>query len=290
MKKRPVYLVLLAVAVMLFANSCVENSKQYKELAAERDSLLAVSQSTSNDFDSTMSIISEIENALAEVRTSEGIIMVDNPEDNGNQAVAQINALEQKLQENREKLDNLEKRLAEQGSKNKSLAQTIDRLQKEIDEKDKSLNDLKAQLQSTKEELQVSQGRVQELSGTVSNLNENINNLNSQNASQQAVISTQETAINTVYYCVSTLKNLKKMGLFAKGDVLKKSFDKQQFVSADKRKLVNIALNSKKASILTTHPEGSYELVKGEDGALTLHIIDAASFWNISNYLIVSIK
>ncbi len=61
-------------------------------------------------------------------------------------------------------------------------------------------------------------------------------------------------------------------------------------ISADKRNLHIIPLNTKKATILTNHPESSYQLTKNDEKMLSLEIIDSEAFWNISNYLIISIK
>ena len=61
-------------------------------------------------------------------------------------------------------------------------------------------------------------------------------------------------------------------------------------IAADKRELKSITLNTTKATILTNHPESSYQLTKGDDDNLSLEIVDQDAFWNISNYLIISIK
>ena len=63
-----------------------------------------------------------------------------------------------------------------------------------------------------------------------------------------------------------------------------------QFMQADKRELSSIPLNTKKATLITTHPEGSYEITESEEGSKVLNITDKEAFWSISKYLIVSIK
>ena len=129
----------------------------------------------------------------------------------------------------------------------------------------------------------------------VENLNENINNLNNQNAEQQATINLQDAALNTVYYIVAPISTLEELGLADGGGLFSKSraatdINKNVMISADKRELSVIPLNTKKATILTNHPESSYQLTKGDDNMLSLSIVDPEAFWNISNYLIISIK
>ena len=130
---------------------------------------------------------------------------------------------------------------------------------------------------------------------TISKLKEDIDNLNNQNAEQQAVIRNQDVELNTVYYFVAPMETLVERGLANKGGLFSKStasneIDKSMMVAADKRELKLIALNTTKATILTNHPESSYQITKGDDGMLSLNILNADAFWNTSNYLIISIK
>jgi hypothetical protein len=290
MKKTSVFLAVLCV-IAISSTSCVEKSKKYQALVAERDSLQMVNQMVTSEFDSTISTINEIENALQSVRESEGVIVVENLEgdDAQNRAVSEIMAMQQTLQQNRQKIADLEKKLASKGSANSALNATIKRLKEEMDEKDAYINNLK-------DELQKQNIKIEEFNVLVTNLNENIDNLANIKASQEATIKEQDAAMNSVWYYVAPMANLKENGLVSKGglfkgkEVLQQGFSKEIFNQADKRELKSIALNSKKANILTNHPENSYELIKGEDGMLTLQINDADSFWNISDYLVISIK
>ena len=283
--------------VAMFATSCnVEKSEKYQALLAERDSLQSVAIAASGGYDEALNTINEIENALEAVRAAEGIIIVENQEGNTNRAVSEINAIQQTLQDNRDKIDKLEKQLAEQGANSKALKQTIDRLKKQIDEKDTYINSLKNELQLSKEQIAELNTQVSDLNQNIDNLNSDIENQNVQIAAQQATINIQDATINTVWYCVATNKVLVEKGLITKGglfsssDLAGQGIDKTQLVQADKRSLTQIPLNTKKATLITKHPEGSYQLVEGESGALTLEITDTNAFWSISNYLIVSIK
>ena len=114
--------------VGLMAVSCnVERSDKYQALLAERDSLYTEAVAAKGGFDQALNTINEIENALESVRAQENIIMMDNQEGNTNKAVSEINAIQQTLQENRNKINDLEKQLAEQGATSKALKQTVSR-------------------------------------------------------------------------------------------------------------------------------------------------------------------
>lgn len=284
--------VFFSTMLLAFASvSCtdVEKSEQYQSLLAERDSLQVVAAAANGDFDAALRTINEIENALESVRAAEGIIIMENQEGNTNKAFDEINAIQQTLQQNREKISNLEKQLSAQGSKSKAMAQMVDRLKEQLDSKDTYINSLK-------EELQLKDVEIDKLNEQVADLNENIETLNTQSAAQQETIMNQDAAMNTVWYCVATAQVLTEKGLLTKGGIFQgkeltdSAFDNSNFTKVDKRNLSSIPLNTKKANILTKHPAGSYELAVGENGALTLNIIDKVAFWNQSNYLVISIK
>ena len=286
-----------ALFLIALVTSCdVERSEKYQTLLAERDSLYTEAVAAKGGFDNALSTINEIENALESIRAAEGIILMENQEGNTNKAVSEINAIQQTLRENRDKINALEKQLAEQGSKSKALNQTINRLKKQLDDKD-------VYISSLKDELQESRQQIANLSEQVSDLNENINDLNSsldvmnvKNAVQQATIENQDAMLNTVWVCIANEQTLiekgivSKVGLFQAKEISKQGFDNSQFMQADKRDLNIIPLNTKKAKIMTNHPESSYQINGEAEGLLELQILDKDAFWSISNYLVVSIK
>lgn len=288
---------IICFASVLFLSSCnVERSEKYQSLLAERDSLYTEVVAAKGGFDQALNTINEIEEALELVRAAEGIIMVENQEGNTNQAVSQINAIQQTLQENRTKINDLEKSLAEQGSKSKALAQTVNRLKTQLEEKDNFIASLKSELQQSQAQITDLNNQVADLNDDILSLNDNIESLNVQNAAQQATINSQDAALNTVWVAVATAQVLKDKGIITKGglfqpsELSKQGLDKNQFVQSDKRDLTQIPLNTKKANIMSNHPDGSYELVQNEEGALVLNILDKDTFWSVTNYLVISIK
>ena len=137
--------------------------------------------------------------------------------------------------------------------------------------------------------------QVSDLHENIDSLNENIDVLSVQNAAQQATIENQDAALNTVWVCIATPQVLKekgivKGGLFQANEISNKGFDQHQFMQADKRELTNVPLNTRRATIITTHPEDSYEIVEDENKSKVLYIKDKEAFWSISKYLVVSIK
>lgn len=293
MKKTALILVLGALIGGM--SSCVVSTKKYKALEAERDSLAMIASTATTDYENSLKTLNEIEEALNTIREAENIIMMENQEGNSNYAVAQIEAIDRTIQQNKAKIAELEQQLAESGSKSKQLNATITRLKNELDEKDTYINNLRLELNASQEQVAQLTEQVEGLNKNVEDLNENINNLNAQSAEQQATIHLQDAALNTVYYIVAPMSTLEELGLAERGGLFSKShalteINKNTMVSADKRELHVIPLNTKKATILTNHPESSYQLTKDDDNMLSLEIVNPDAFWNISNYLIISIK
>lgn len=274
----------------------VERSEKYQTLLAERDSLYTEVVAAKGGFDEALNTINEIENALESVRAQENIIMMENQEGNTNRAVSEISAIQQTLQDNRNKINDLEQRLAEQGTKSKALNQTVSRLKKQLEEKDTFIKNLKDELQQSKAQIATLNEQVSDLSENINELNSNLDVMAVQNAAQQATIENQDAQLNTVWICIAPQQTLVEKGIVSKGglfqasEISKQGFDKSQFMQGNKRDLSVIPLNTKKAKIMTNHPESSYQLVEGEEGSLSIDILDKDAFWSISNYLVVSIK
>jgi hypothetical protein len=106
-----------------------------------------------------------------------------------------------------------------------------------------------------------------------------------------------DRSLHTIYYIVGQEKKLReaqiisKEGLIGRTLVVAKQNSLDFFMQADSRELLEVAINQKKAEIVTSHPEGSYELIKGADKTiLKLVITDPTRFWESSKMLIVSYR
>ena len=289
--------IVCASCALFLATSCnVERSDKYQALLAERDSLYTEAVASKGGFDQALNTINEIENALESVRAQENIIMMENQEGNTNKAVSEINAIQQTLQENRQKIEKLEKQLAEQGATSKALNQTVSRLKKQLEEKDTYIASLKDELQQSKQQIADLSEQVSDLNQNINELNQNLDVMNVQNAVQQATIENQDALLNAVWVCIAPQQTLVEKGIVSKGglfqasEISKQGFDKTQFNQLDKREVESIPLNTKKPKMMTNHPDNSYQIVDSEDGNKILQIIDKEAFWSMSNYLVVSIK
>jgi len=251
-------------------------------MQAQLDSLTQVNESAKTEYDEAMNTLNEIEDAMAQVRASENLLLVQAKEGDGNTAVAEIKALQDLIDQNKQKIADLESKLSSSNKTNTTLKSTITKLKAELEEKDQYVETLK-------EELSARNIKIDELNERVSGLSSNIDSLTVVSAQQNEVIKSQESALNTVWYCVGSSRELKDWDVVS-GKTIMPNGSNSFFTAVDKREFSYLPLASKRATILTTHPEGSYDLVKGEDKMLTLKVLDKNAFWSVSRYLIISVK
>ena len=87
-----------------------------------------------------------------------------------------------------------------------------------------------------------------------------------------------------------TKSELKEQGILSKGEVLKSHFNKNYFTKIDIRVDKEIKLYSKKATMMTSHPAGSYTLNTDANGQYVLRITNPQQFWSTSKYLVILVK
>jgi len=104
----------------------------------------------------------------------------------------------------------------------------------------------------------------------------------------------------TTYYTEGTYQELKEKGVIANDGwtpwdgrklELNENLSPRAFTEIDKRETKSIPVNSKKASLVSDHPEGSYTFQKNEEGMIaSLEIKNPDEFWKISDYLVLEVK
>jgi uncharacterized coiled-coil protein SlyX len=116
---------------------------------------------------------------------------------------------------------------------------------------------------------------------------------------KQKQITDRVNELNTAHVAMGTYKELKEEGILAKeGGVLglgasraiQENFDNTHFTTLDIRTTKTIPLHTKKAKVISEHPDNSYSLVE-EDGQIAyLQIENPAEFWKISKYAVIEVK
>lgn len=248
--------------------------------------------------DSLLVLVNDISDGMSQIKDLEKIIST--PGGLGNETASRkeqikndMIAIQQALQERRERLAELEKKLEQTGGETNTLKRTISNLKAQIAEQTTEIATLTNQLASANI-------KIEELTSTVNTLNTSVDSLKTDVEAERAAKAAAEEAalaadreLNACYYAIGTNKELKerdilKSGFLRKTKVMKGDFDMNYFTTADKRTLNEIATHSKKAKIMTSQPEDSYQIVD-VNGQKVIKITNPAKFWQLSNFLVIEV-
>lgn len=280
--KKLVFLSLVCAAII---TSCDGGAK--KELQAQNDSLMVALSNRDAELDEIMSIFNEVEEGFRQINEAENRVDLQSDkvnEKNVDKIKDDIRFISEKLQSNREQIAKLEKQLQNSQYNSAQLKKAIDNLTAELEAKQQQIESLQAELASKNI-------RIAELDEAVAGLNQNVNELTADNEAKAATVASQDKALNAAWFVFGTKSELKDQKILVKGDVLQSSdFNKDYFTQIDIRTTKEIKLYSKRATLLTTHPDGTYEFVEDSAGQLTFKVTNPKEFWSVSRYLVIQVK
>lgn len=280
--------VLFALCVPAFLASCNQGAKSNDSLQAQNDSLMLELSNRDAELDEIMGSFNEIQEGFREINEAENRVDLSEgtieSQSSADKIKEDIRFISQKLQSNREEIARLEKQLKNSNYQSAQLRKAIKNLTAELEAKQKQIETLQAELASKNI-------RIAELDEAVADLNKNVDELTAENEAKTQTVAVQDKALNTAWYVFGTKSELKDQKILKSGEVLKNNeFNKDYFTEIDIRKDKVIKLYSKRAELLTTHPTGSYELVKDDKGQLTLKITNPNQFWSVSRYLVIQVR
>ena len=280
---------LFLLPLCLFALMACDGAKKAEERAQhERDSLMQVIDEKDVELNEIMGSINEVQEGFRLINEAEGRITVTNgnPESASSREVIRENMLfiQQTMKENRDKIAQLREKLKSTTVNVEKLTKTIENLSKQLEAQNQRIQELEATL-AEKDLLLIEQ------SERISTLNENVSALTADNEQKQETIQAQDKDLHSAWFVFGTKAELKEQKILQKGDVLRSGdFNKDYFTKIDIRIDKEIKLYSKSAEILTSHPSGSYNLVKDSKGQYLLKITDPSKFWSTSKYLVIQVK
>lgn len=278
--------VLFSLCVAALA-SCDNGAQNKSALQAQNDSLMIELSTRNAELDEIMGAFNEIQEGFREINEAENRVNLNGGIENQSAASKvkdDIRFISEKLKSNREQIAALEKQLKNSKYQSAQLKKALQNLNKELAEKQQQIETLQAELASKNI-------RIAELDEAVVGLNKNVEDLTAENEAKAKTVASQDKALNTAWYVFGTKSELKDQKILQKGGVLKNGdFNKDYFTKIDIRTDKEIKLYSKRAELLTTHPEGSYELVKDDKNQLVLKIKNPNAFWSVSRYLVIQVR
>lgn len=284
MKKIAYYLV--AATIIVMATSCNGGSASMKE---QLDSLQTAYEQRNADYNELNEYLGVIATGLDSIALQEGQLLKNDegPTLNREQIKKNLDSFQQTLQNQRERIAVMEKKLQTNQKYSAHLRSIIATMKQQLAQKDEEIANLRK--------------LVDDKNVDIARLKENVQNLQQRNemqtgliASHEETIKNQESSLNTVYIKIGTKKELKNAGLLD-GGFLKKTkvdfdkIDKSAFKAVDKREIGQIDLgNAKKAKVMTPQPEGSYRIDQAGKSTI-LSITDKEKFWAVYDFVIIQI-
>lgn len=278
---------IIPVCILALA-SCTQGNKSTDETLRERDSLMQILNQKDEELNDLMTSINEVQEGFQRINEAEGRITVANGnlESNSSREVIRENIeyIQNAMQQNRDLIAQLQQKLKTSSFNAQALQKTIENLQAQLDQQNQRIQELEANL-AEKDIVIAQQG------DQIDNLNENVNTLTEENKQKAQTVAAQDKELNKAWFVFGTKAELKEQKILKNGDVLKSSdFNKNYFTEVDIRTMKEIKLYSKKATLLTNHPAGTYTLEKDSKGEYVLRITNAQKFWSVSKFLVIQVK
>lgn len=278
-----------ALGVVALLASCV--SRQVAVEAESRsDSLELVVSAKDSLINAVFADINAISENLALIKSRENLITVAGESEGGRRPVEEIDndikAIDRLLRKNRAKIESLQRSAAQLRKANLR----IDGLEKMIADMNRQLAEKKAEVEQLHESLVRMGDEVKSLTEEVAVRSAEVENLSGEKVELQ-------NQLNTVYYIVGAEKELRdaqiinKQGFIGRTLTVGRNSNFDSFTMTDSRLLSEVPVGQKKATLVTSHPEGSYELVTDANKVVEkLIITDPVRFWESSKILIISCK
>lgn len=291
------YLILLIVAI---SSSC--DLRKYKLMEEENETLKSKVIEQDSSLVAFLNAFMDIEKNLAEIRQRElAISLVDEEFGLSEKEIQEkieghIEVIDSLLLYNKSVLNGVRAQLRTAKGKNLDLINKANEIEKSLNAQIDVKNQQVAKL---KEDLQRMNMRMEELNAGITNLREENQQLKQLNQQKEETINKRTNELNTAYFVVADNKELREKNIIVKKggfigigktEVLSRRLNPNQFQKIDIRETATITFEAKKMEIVSTHPEGSYEVVMGDKLVQGLEILNPERFWLNSKFLVISIN
>jgi chromosome segregation ATPase len=301
-RKRQLTTIVIAVFVVIAAvigTVVIYNQKQaeVETLASKNTDLNELIEDRDSVVNELVTAFNEIENNLKFIKEKRKQLSIENEKEGGadkKQAIIEdINLMNKMLEESSQHISNLEKKLKDSGIKLNSfqekiaaLSQTVADQNSEIEEFQRIIEEKDFMVADLNQKVETMEFEIAKQSDTI--------------ASKLNVIEQKTMQLNTGHIAYGTFKELKEkgllvreggfLGLLGQNKTIQENFDDEYFTELNIQETKTIPLNSKKAVVVSEHPNNSYTLVE-EDGLVSyLQIDNPEEFWKISKYAVIEVK
>ena len=269
-----------------------QNNLKLNTNLVERDSLV---NEMANTFD-------EIEQNLTFVRNKRDE-MISIPQEGSKSRqetlVADVKLMNEMLAESSKKTEELDKKLKASGIEIKSFKNKIAQLNERILEHENSMAQLREELEKRDYQIEEKEIHIAQLQTDIASREDSIETKSQMIVEKSQTIFEKDNEINKAWFVAGTQSQLiangvlEKEGGFlgiAKSKNINDDLNENNFTLLDIRSANHFPINTRKAKLLSKHPENSYRLVEENDMVAYLEIENPKEFWKITKYAIVETK
>lgn len=283
----------IAVSVLLFSCQNEQSTRQVTQLQFEKDSLVTIINERDSLMNEMIEAFNQIEKDLTYIREQRNLISVTSDDTELGQSkkdkiVQDVKDLATLLEESRKRINTLNKKLKASGVKVASL--------------EKRMSELEVDLKTRNTEIIALTDELEQKNYEVSVLNDQIQALETTNLEQEMRIQVQEDEINdfnTAFYAQGTSKELTEKGVITKvggflglgrTKTISDNINENDFEVIDIRETKQIPVYSDKVSLITEHPNGSYEIISDTNQTTVLAINNPDEFYKYSRYVVLEVE
>ncbi len=271
-------------------------SQEKEQLAGQLTSAGVESEEMQTTLDEVATSLEELRaKELQIVRSSIEVVQEGKPRSTRRDELkTEIDAIRKAIKENLDKLARLEQEKKDALAKAKASGQQVVELEGKVTSMERVIGEMRKNLEE-----KVSM--IAELETKVLGLTQVVEEQTATIAEKETVIESQTKTINTAHVAIAGQKELEAKGVIEKKGaflgmrgswVQTGKFDPEIFREIDVTAEQAFAISApiKKVQVLSTHPQGSYELIVADEQNTTLKIVDPAAFWSGEKFLVVKYK
>jgi len=277
------FFVLVSIVIASCGNPEAEKAAQKAVtdslMQVQQDSLLDVFKGELQDISQRISQVS-VRNGLLAIDSNEGDVL------SKDMILKRVESLDGLLSNNKAELNQLYERMRKSNVKNKQMEEMLQSMQARIAEREGQIDKLMEM--------------IKDKDVFIDEIKANLDSMRRDNINLTEEVINMDEEMHTVHYIIGEQKELKDKGVITKeGGILgigaSKKLDVSKlepslFTDGDQREPLSIPHYSKKAKLITNHPEASYEFIMDSKGQVeSLKVIDRKAFWSVTEYLVVEV-
>jgi len=288
--------VLLGIVLVLGTTIYSQKTKTINVLQAEKQSINTELQARDSMVNELMTDFNDIEKNLKFIKEKRKQLSIENKQEGGRsrkQAIIDdINLMNEMLEKSSRHIAKLEKKLRNSGFRINSFKKKIESLNKNIEEQNAEIAMLHQQIQEKDKMLANLNLRVDSIDFALDQKTDTLQQ-------QKQIIERKINEQNKAFFTYGTYKELAENGVLikeggflgiGKSTSIQNNLNSDYFTELDIRETKTIPIHSKKAKLISEHPDDSYAFVEENGEIASLEITNPAEFWKISKYAVVSVK